>query len=316
MPGYGLRVAMAIVGLSLLAVSVLLAGAVALVLVTLLQLDPLVLAGGLLIGALLAGVASYFFGTAHLLSTIDATELDRRRAPGAVAMLGDLVDRMDVDEPALLVAHLGEPNAFSVRGPRRSAIVVDPSLFGLLDRDEFEAVLAHELAHVESGDALVQTLAYSVVRSLVGLLVLLTVPLTILATGLAAAIAWLRGRPGGWRQTIPATVRAGVERLVVDVFLVLTLAVRAHSRHREYAADRRAARVTGRPLALARALRKIERATIASHGPLATLYVRGEDGDPLADLFSTHPDTEGRVARLRDLAERHDRRVQIDVGAP
>lgn len=295
---------MAAVGCCLLAISVVLAGLIVLGLGVLFQLDPFVFVGGLFVGTLLAGVASYLFGTTHLLATIDATPLDRQRAPGAVAVLEELASRMDVREPTLLVAQLGEPNAFSVRGPRRSAVVVDPSLFGLLDREEFEAVVAHELAHIESGDALVQTLAYSLVRALVGVLALLVFPITLLSTGLAGAIALLRGQPASWRRTIPARIRIGIELLVLNVFLVLTVAIRVHSRRREYAADRRAAAVTGRPLALARALRTIERATLAAHGPLATLYVRGEGRDPLAVLFSTHPDTEERVQRLRTLAER------------
>lgn len=309
----GLRLLMAIVGLCLLAVYLALAALayLAIELLASLAVGPLTAVVALVGGSLLAGVLSYVLGARHLLATLDAHPLDRRRAPDAYRRFDRLVAEMDVAEPRLLVARLGEPNAFSVRGPRRSAVVVDASLFGLLTAAEFEAILAHELAHLETADALVQTLAYGLVRTLVGVLVLLTLPAILAVTGLARAVAWIRGRPAAWTRTLPARVRAAIEAVLLEVLLALTVAVRAHSRRREFAADRRSAAVTGRPLALVRALQKIERATRSGNGPLSTLYVRGEDEDPLADLFSTHPDTERRIERLRELAGERRRRIPV-----
>jgi len=311
MAGVGLRLLMAAVGLCLLAVYLALAAlaALAIQLLASLAVDPLTVLVAVVGGSLLAGVASYVLGAWHLLATLDAHPLDPRRGPDAYRRLDRLVAEMDVGDPQLLVARLGEPNAFSVRGPRRSAVVVDPSLFGLLTAEEFEAVLAHELAHLETADALVQTLAYGLVRTLVGVLVLLALPAILVVTGAARALAWIRGRPTGWSRTLPARVRAAIEVVLLQVLLALTVAVRAHARRREFAADRRAAAVTGQPLALARALHAIERATRSGHGPLSTLYVRGEDDDPLADLFATHPDTAERIERLRELAGDRRRRI-------
>lgn len=309
----GLRLLMAAVGLGLLGAYLLLAVLAVLALrgVASLAVDPLTAGVAIVGGSLLGGLASYVLGSRHLLATLDARPLDPRRAPGAARRFERLAAEMDVAGAALLVARFGEPNAFSVRGPRRAVVVVDRSLFGLLAADEFEAILAHELAHLETADALVQTLAYGLVRTLVGVLVVATIPAVLAVTGLARAVAWIRGRPAAWTRTLPARVRAAIEGLLLQLLLVLTVAVRAHARRREFAADRRAAEVTGDPLALARGLRKIERATRAGHGPLSTLYVRGEDDDPLADLFSTHPDTDRRVERLRELAG--ERRVRIPV---
>lgn len=314
MAGVGVRLVLAAVGLCLLVAYLGLAALAYLGLYALasLAVDPVTAVVALVLGSLLAGGLSYAFGTRHLFASLETRPLDRGRAPAAYSVLDRLVAEMDVSEPALLVARLGEPNAFSVRGPGRSAVVIDPSLFGLLTAAEFEAVLAHELAHLESADALVQTIAYGFVRTLVGILVVLSLPAVLAVTGLARAVAFLRGQPAAWTRTLPARVRALIEVLVLQVLLVLTVAVRAHARRREFAADRRSAAVTGAPLALASGLRKIERATRSGHGPLSTLYVRDEDDDPLADLFATHPDTERRVERLRELAGERRRQISVE----
>jgi heat shock protein HtpX len=107
-----------------------------------------------------------------------------------------------------------------------------------------------------------------------------------------------------------------VGRAVLSVLVVLTLLVRAHSRRREFAADERAAELTGRPLALARALRTIERASRPAGGLLATLYIHAEESDPLTRMLSTHPPMDERVERLVEMAERRERargrRIPID----
>lgn len=168
----------------------------------------------------------------------------------------------------------------------------------MLSDAELEAILAHELAHIESHDGLVQTMAYSVFQTLVGLVMLALSPLLFALTGLARATAWMGGRPAAWSETPFGWLRTRVTSAVVVVMLVLTLVVLAHSRRREYAADDRAVEVTARPLELARALHKIRAAAEPERSLLSPLYVRGEVDDPLWGWLSTHPSIEDRIDRL------------------
>lgn len=321
--GYSLpvRLLMGVVGLTLLTFYVLLALASYVLVRT--------FVGGLFDGDLLStllvlalltvafGFLSYQFGTAQLLSALDVDAVPRSRAPELYRRIDDLADRMGVDPPTVAVARMEAPNALAIGGRGGGTVIFDGRLFRLLDASELEGILAHELAHLDSRDSLVQTLAYSFARTLVGLLVLALLPVTLLLRGVGRAGAWLRGRPRD-RGGVTERLRAVTGRGVLVVFLVLTLLVRAHSRRREFAADERAAAVTGRPLALARALRKIERAGQPGGGLLSPLYVHAEEEDPLTRLLSTHPPMDARVERLVELAGTDgardgDRRVDVRV---
>jgi heat shock protein HtpX len=269
----------------------------------------------LVVGLTLAfGYLSYQYGTARMLVALDAEVLERERAPALYARLEELADRVGVSTPTVAVARMEMPNALAVGGGRRGVIVLDGRLFRLLDGAGIEAILAHELAHMESRDSLVQTLAYSLGRTLVGVLTVLLFPVALLLGGLSRALAWVRGRPGEGTPGIDL-LRGTIGRGVLAVLVVLTLLVRAHSRRRELAADERAAEVTGRPLALARALRTIERASHPVGGLLATLYIHAEERDPLGRMLSTHPPMDERVERLVEMARRREegREVRIPV---
>jgi TRAP-type C4-dicarboxylate transport system permease small subunit len=128
-----------------------------------------------------------------------------------------------------------------------------------LDGGELEGILAHELAHLKSDDALVQTLAYSALRTLIGAALLCLFSFLLVVTGFAWAMAWVGGRPGAWASTPFGQLRHWVGQAVMGALSVLTLVLLARSRRRGFATDDRAASVTGNPLALARALRKIQR---------------------------------------------------------
>lgn len=252
------------------------------------------------------GYLSYRFGTARTLAGLDAVELDPGRAPDLFRRLDDLSDGMGVERPRLLVASLGAPNAFTLGSGRRGVIVVDRSLFGVLAPDEFDAVLAHELAHLASYDSLLRTLAYSAVQTVTGLVFVCTLPLTLVLVGLARGVAWARGRPVGWTDTPFDRVRRRLFDGVGLLLFLLVVALFAHSRRREFAADDRAARVTGNPLALARGLQRLDVA--GDRWLLSSLTVRGPDDHPITRWLSTHPSTEERVERLVRRAERQRRR--------
>ena len=317
-PGAGTRLLMAAVGVTVFVVYAALALASYLLIAAFLRgltRTEFLTTAALVVGLTLAlGYFSYRYGTAGMLDALDARTLSPERAPALYGRLEDLTDRMGVGTPTVAVARMEMPNALAVGGGRDGVIVLDVRLFRLLDGAELEAILAHELAHLEGRDSLVQTLAYSLARTLVSALTVLLLPVALLLGGLSRALAWLRGRPTEGSPGVDL-LRAAVGRAVLSVLVVLTLLVRAHSRRREFAADERAVKVTGRPLALARALRIIERASRPAGGLLATLYIHAEESDPLTRMLSTHPPMDERIERLVEMAERRggERGARIPV---
>jgi heat shock protein HtpX len=210
---------------------------------------------------------------------------------------------MELAVPPVLVADLGAPNALSVGGPRRGVVVLDGRLLELLTVDELEGILAHELAHLEGYDAFVQTLAVSLLRALAGVAGLVLLPVLVFAYGLSRAVAWLRGRPGS-RASVGEWLRLGAQVAVAGLLSLLTLGVLAYSRRREFTADARAATVTGKPQALARALWKIRRAADRSRGLRSLLYTHtGDERAGPGRWLSTHPPVEERIRRLTGAAE-------------
>jgi len=251
---------------------------------------------------LVFGYLSYQFGTARILSSLDAGEIPRAEAPGLYEYVDRLAAEMAITPPRLLVAEMSLPNALALGSAKNGVVVVDRDLFRLLTDEELLVILAHEFAHLENRDSLVQTLAVSAMRTVVGFVTFALLPLLLFVTGLARAMAWIRGRPTQWTDGLLGQFRSLVHNGVAVVFLVFTLLIRAHSRRREFAADDRAAEVTGRPLALARALTKIDRVSDPRWGLLSPLYTHGDEDNGLGWLFSTHPTTDERVDRLREHA--------------
>ena len=263
--------------------------------------------------ALLLGAASYRYSTGRLLAALDATPLPRERAPELYRRLDRLTERMRVGDPELSVARMRVPNAFAIGDRRRGVVVFDRALLSLLSADELEALLAHELAHVESYDGFVQTLAYSAFSTVVELLFVLLLPVVLLVTGASHAAAWLCGRPTEPDRGPGGRARRWIEGGVLLALLLVTITIRAHSRRREYAADDRAAAVTGDPLALARALRTIDRAAEPRWGIVAPLYVHTDDEDGLLRLLSTHPPIDDRIERLAARAAAPGgRRIEVE----
>jgi heat shock protein HtpX len=250
---------------------------------------------------LVAGYASYRIGTARLRYALGAVELPRGEMPALYRRVDALADRVGVETPRLMIAPLHGPNALAIGGARDGDVVLDGSLFHLLTAAELEAIIAHELAHLKGRDSLVKTLGYSVVRTVTGLVWLLVLPAALLVGGAVRAAAVLRDDDSvRFRRSVRAA-DATMTSLVVVCLFFLTAVVQAYSRHREYAADDRAARLTG-PLALASALEKIDRATMPA-GLLSTLVVNGDEEGPVTELLASHPPMDDRIERLRRRAE-------------
>lgn len=265
--------------------------------------DPILALSVFLVVILIGGYVGYRLGTVRLVSSLETSRLTRVNAPRLFRRLEDLTARMGTTEPTLLVAKLEAPNALSVGGPRDGAIILDERLLNMLTLEELEAILAHELAHIESYDTFVNTLAVTAVRSITGLLLLVLFPLVLFLRGIDRATAWYSGRPGRRQLGLTGLFLRVIAVSIAVLLSVFTITFLAHARQQEYRADRRAVMVTGNPLALARALRKIQRATEPQRGLHSLLYIHDERETEPGGWLSTHPSLEKRIRRLRELTE-------------
>lgn len=240
-------------------------------------------------------IGTYWFADRIVLRMHHAREVSPVEAPELYAMVQDLAVRADLPMPKLYIIAEEAPNAFATgRNPRNGVVAVTEGLLRLLDRREVAAVIAHELGHIKRRDTLIMAIAATFAGAL-----------SMLAN------AAMLGSLFGGRQ--PSEDEEGGSPLagllgVLMAPIAATLVQMSISRAREFMADEAAARYTGTPLALAGALRKIEawsREIPMQAGSPATAHMfihNPFSAEGLASLFSTHPPTEQRVARLMALA--------------
>lgn len=252
--------------------------------------------GGLMIALGLTVVmnfAGYWFSDKIALSMSGAREVSPAEAPELHAMVGNLVQRAGLPMPRVYVMPTMTPNAFATgRNPQHSAVAVTEGIMQILDRDEMEGVLAHELAHIKNRDILISSIA-----------AMLAGALTQLANMFQWAMIFGANRD---EEDSPLGMAGGIAMMVVAPFAAMLVQM-AVSRSREFEADRIGAQICGRPLSLANALLKLERgaqlAPMAANPATAHMYIVNPlRGASLMKLFSTHPATEDRVARLRAMA--------------
>ncbi|MFC7204992.1 zinc metalloprotease HtpX [Haloferax namakaokahaiae] len=236
--------------------------------------------------------AQFFFSDRIALYSMGAKVVDEDDGPQARklhGMVGRLAQQADLPKPKVAIADTSVPNAFATgRSQKNSAVCVTTGLMRTLDDDELEGVIAHELAHVKNRDVMVMTIA-SFLSSIAFLIV---------------RWGWLFGGDDN-RQNMPVIV-AIIASLVV--WIISYLLIRALSRYREYAADRGAAVITGQPSALASALLKISgrmesvpKRDMRETSEMNAFFIIPIKSDFIGRLFSTHPSTENRVERLRDM---------------
>lgn len=245
----------------------------------------------LLFAIVMNGVA-YWFSDRIALASARAREVTPQEAPMLYRLADRLAVQYGVPRPKVYVSPDPSPNAFATgRNPHHAAICVNAGLLQILDEEELYGVLAHEFGHVKNRDILIS----SVVAVIAGTIT------TIAQFGL-----WF----GGGRDDRQQSPFGGIAALLMLILapiaaLLIQLAI---SRSREYQADRTGAEVSGDPLALASALRKLERATQVVPSQTASpafahLYIVNPlRGQSLAGLFSTHPPIEERIRRLEDMA--------------
>ena len=243
---------------------------------------------GLALGLVLVS-GSYWFSDRLAVRAARARPLARGEMPDLEAIVADLADRAGLPMPRLFVSPAEQPNAFATgRGPGHASVCVTQGALRLLDDDELRGVLAHELSHVANRDILIGSVAAGVAMGI-----------TMVAR-MAMFSSFFGG--SGRRSNPIGTLAMMVLAPVAAMFLQLAL-----SRTRELEADRRGADLLGTGEPLARALAKIDvaaRQVPMAVGPAqATAYIvnplTGREAS-FARLFSTHPPTDLRIARLHD----------------
>jgi heat shock protein HtpX len=240
--------------------------------------------------ALVMNVGSYWFSDKIVLAMYHAQPVDEASAPRLYAMVRNLAERARIPMPRIYMVPGDTPNAFATgRNPQHAVIAVTEGILRILDEDELEGVLAHELSHVKNRDVLISTIAATMAGAITYL----------------AHMAQFAAMFGGRRHdddegTSPIAAIA----MAIVAPIAAMLVQMAVSRSREYAADATGAQMSGKPWGLAKALEKLQMAQgiapMNANPATAHLFIVNPlSGRSLANLFSTHPPLEERIERLR-----------------
>jgi len=242
--------------------------------------------------ALVMNFVSYWFSDKIVLAAYGAQPVDEAAAPRLYAIVHRLTTRAGIPMPRVYLIPSETPNAFATgRNPEHAVVAVTEGILRILDEEELEGVLAHELSHVKNRDMLISTVAATLAGAI---------------TYLAHMAQWAAMFGGRSRDD-----EEGGSNPIAMIFLAILapiaalLVQMAVSRSREFQADATGARVAGRPWGLMKALEKLQMANQAMPMPNATpatahlFIVNPLSGQTLMRLFSTHPPLEERIARLR-----------------
>jgi heat shock protein HtpX len=235
---------------------------------------------------------AYWFSDTMVLRMYNAQQVDEGTAPELHAMVRELAARADLPMPRVYLIDEAQPNAFATgRNPEHAAVAATTGILQMLTPRELRGVMAHELAHVKHRDILISTISATMAGAI---------------SALANFAMFFGGRDEDGR---PANPIAGVLVALLAPFAAMLIQF-AISRAREFEADRGGAEISGDPRALASALDKIDRYArglpmpAAEHHPETAqmMIINPLSGGGLASLFSTHPATPERIARLLAMA--------------
>jgi heat shock protein HtpX len=233
---------------------------------------------------------SYWWSDKIVLAMYGAQPVDERSAPELYGMVRRLATKAGVPLPKVYVIPSEQPNAFATgRNPSHAAVAVTEGIMRILDMEELEGVLAHEMSHVINRDVLIGTIAATLAGAI---------------TYLAHMAQWAAFMGGGRSDDDEGPSPIAMILMAVVAPIAAMLVQLAVSRSREFHADATGARLAGRAYPLAKALEKLDMASraIPMHANPATahLFIMNPlSGQSLMRLFSTHPSTEERIARLR-----------------
>ena len=242
--------------------------------------------------AVVSNVFAYWFSDRMVLKMYNAQEVDETSAPQFYAMVRELAQRAGLPMPRVYLIDEEAPNAFATgRNPQHAAVAATTGILRVLSERELRGVMAHELAHVRHRDILISTISATMAGAI---------------SALANFAVFFGGRDQEGRPSNPI---AGIAVALLAP-LAASIIQMAISRAREFEADRGGAEISGDPRALASALDKINRYAqgiplVAAESHPATaqmMIVNPLSGGGLRGLFSTHPATEERVARLLAMA--------------
>ncbi|OPY33856.1 MAG: heat shock protein HtpX [Methanomassiliicoccales archaeon PtaU1.Bin124] len=250
---------------------------------------------GTLMFALLAGAInfiSYFFSSKIVLWSYKARIVTEAEAPRLYRLVRGISQRSGLPMPKVAILPTQNPNAFATgRNPKNAVVAATEGILRLLDDNELEGVLAHEMAHVKNRDILVMSVAATVAG----------------AISFAARMAMWgsffsggRNDNGNWIVMLLVAITAPIAAMLLQL---------AISRSREYKADYEGAKLIGKPLYLARALEKLEEGSrrnpmnMGSPTSSSLFIVNPFRGSTLVSLFSTHPPMEERIRRLKEQAK-------------
>jgi heat shock protein HtpX len=245
--------------------------------------------------AMVLNFGSYWFSDSLVLKMYQARPVEGE-APELLAMVQNLAMKASLPMPRVFIIPGDTPNAFATgRDERHAVVAVTEGLLRILNRDELEGVIAHELTHIKQKDILIGSIA----ATLAGAIVML-----------ANMAQWAAMFGGASRDNEEGGSSGGgvIGLILMAVFapLAATIIQMAISRSREYLADAGGAKVSGKPYGLANALEKLSRASQAipmeANPSTAHMFIVNPlTGRSLMNLFSTHPPVEERVARLKSM---------------
>jgi len=243
--------------------------------------------------AFLLNFGSYWFSDRIVLAMYGAQAVTEAEAPDLYRIVRALAQRAHMPMPRIYIIPTETPNAFATgRNPEHAAVAATQGILRILNEEELEGVLSHELAHVRNRDTLISTVA----ATLAGVIVML-----------ARMAMWMPFFGGGGRdEEDRGGGMLGFLFLAILAPIAATLIQLAISRSREFQADESGAQLSHKPYALASALQKLEVAATrlpmdANPATSHLFIVNPLRGDALFRLFSTHPPIEERIARLRAL---------------
>ena len=252
---------------------------------------------GMIIAFLIAGgmnFFSYWYSDKIVLKMYKAREVSETESPALYRMVRRLAQQAQMPMPKVYIIPSEGPNAFATgRNPQHAAVAATEGIMRILSEEELEGVMAHELAHVQNRDTLISTIAATFAGA-IGML--------------GSMLQWAAIFGGGRSEDEEGGGLAGSLAMAFIAPMAAMLIQMAVSRSREYLADAAGARICGKPLALASALRKLEAGAKAMPLQGATpatshmFIVNPLSGGSMMKLFSPHPPMAERIARLEALA--------------
>lgn len=241
---------------------------------------------------LLMNFVSYWFSDKIVLSMYGAKSVSEQELPQVYRIVRNLTQKANLPMPKIYLMESPMPNAFATgRNPKHAAVAVTSGILDILDEKELTGVLGHELAHVKNRDILIATIAAAVAGAIMMM---------------SRMAMWFgHGRDDRDNRVHPA-IMFFLAILAPIAAMIIQMAI---SRSREYGADESGAEISGLPLALASALKKLQagvkRNPMEVNSATAHLFIVSPlSGESLMTLFSTHPPIPERVKRLEKIAER------------